>query len=134
LQDTAYRVLAAGRHSAVLFEGVKYLLSMAPPASAAQAGQTLTFTGTVTPFRAGHPVYLERQNANGGGFHLVEKGTLAPGTNGSGTFTIAHTLFGSGKQVFRIKVPGDPANEGVATAPFTIEVTLPPASALRTRP
>ena len=134
LQNTAYRVIANGRHSAVVFEGVKYVLAAAPPPSSAQAGQTLTFTGTVTPFQAGHPVYLERQNANGGGFHVAEKGTLVAAANGSGTYSISHTVFGAGKQVFRVKVPGDPLNQGVATAPFTIEVTPSPAAALRTRP
>jgi hypothetical protein len=135
LQDTAYKVLANnGRHSSVLFEGVKYLLTAAPPPSSAQAGQTLTFTGTVTPFQGGHAVYLERQNASGGGFHVADRGTLLPAANGSGTFSISHTVLGAGRQVFRIKVPGDPANQGVASAPFTIEVAPGPAVALGTIP
>ena len=99
-----------------------------------QAGQTLTFAGTVTPFREGHVVYLERQNANGGGYHVADLGTLTAGPGGSGTFSITHAFFGMGKQILRIKVPGDPANEGVASAPFTIEVTPSPAAALRVLP
>ena len=133
-QNTAYRVLGGGRHSAVLFEGVKYALTAGVSAGTVQAGQPLSFGGTVTPFRAGHLVYLERQNANGGGFHVVQIGTLTPGPGASGTYSIAHTFFGMGKQVLRIKVPGDPANQGIASAPFTIEVTPSPAAALRTIP
>ena len=127
-------MLGGGRHSAVLFEGVKYVLTAGVSAGTVQAGQTLTFSGTVTPFREGHVVYLERQNANGGGFHVVDLGTLTPGPGGSGTYSITHVFFGMGKQMLRIKVPGDPANEGVASAPFTIEVTPSPAAALRVFP
>ncbi len=133
-ENTAYKVLGGGRHSAVLFEGVKYVLTAGVSAGTVQAGQTLTFAGTVTPFREGHVVYLERQNANGGGYHVVDLGTLTAGPGGSGTYSITHAFFGMGKQILRIKVPGDPANEGMASAPFTIEVTPSPAAALRVLP
>ncbi len=133
-QSTAYKVLGGGRHSAVLFEGVKYVLTPGVSAGTVQAGQALTFSGTVTPFREGQVVYLERQNANGGGFHVVDLGTLTVGPGLSGTYSITHVFFGMGKQVLRIKVPGDSANQGVASAPFTIEVTPSPAAALRVVP
>ena len=133
-QNTAYKVLGGGRHSAVLFEGVKYSLTAGVSAGTVQAGQALTFSGTVTPFREGHVVYLERQNANGGGFHVVDLGTLTPGPGIGGSYSITHVFFGMGKQVLRIKVPGDPVNEGIASAPFTIEVTPSPAAALRVFP
>ena len=134
-QNTAYKVLGGGRHSAVLFEGVKYVLTPAGSAATVLAGQSLTFTGTVTPYREGKVVYLERQNANGGGFHVVGVATLTPGPGTSGSYSLSHVFFGAGgKQVLRVKVPGDPANQGVAGAPFTIEVTPSPAAALRTIP
>ena len=133
-ENTAYKVLGGGRHSAVLFEGVKYVLTAGVSAATVPAGQTLTFAGTVTPFREGHVVYLERQNANGGGYHVVDLGTLTAGPAGTGTYSITHAFFGMGKQILRIKVPGDPENEGVASAPFTIEVTPSPAAALRVLP
>lgn len=133
-ENTAYKVLGGGRHSAVLFEGVKYVLTAGVSAATVQAGQTLTFAGTVTPFREGHVVYLERQNANGGGYHVVDLGTVTAGPGATGSYSISHAFFGMGKQILRIKVPGDPANEGVASAPFTIEVTPSPAAALRVLP
>ena len=133
-QNTAYKVLGGGRHSAVLFEGVKYDLTAGVSSGIVQAGQALTFAGTVTPYRQGKVVYLERQNASGGGFHVVQVATLTPGPGTSGSYSITHVLFGMGKQVLRIKVPGDPANEGIASAPFAIEVTPSPAAALRTIP
>lgn len=133
-QNTAYKVLGGGRHSATVFEGVKYTLTAGVSAATVEAGQSLTFSGTVTPFREGHVVYLERQNANGGGYHVAQVGTLTPGPGTSGSYSITHVFFGMGKQVLRIKVPGDPDNEGIASAPFTIEVTPSPAAALRTIP
>ena len=47
-QSTFYRVTGAGKSSAVLFEGVKYVLTAAASATTAQAGQPVTFSGTVT--------------------------------------------------------------------------------------
>jgi hypothetical protein len=137
LQDTAYRVLSAtGTHSAVLFEGVKYVLSEAISTMTLQAGQTFTIAGTVTPYHANHVVYLERENASGAGFHVAAVGTLNAPAAGStaATYSIIHTVFGPGKQVYRVKVPGDPDNQGEASSPFTIEVTPAPAGSLRPGP
>jgi hypothetical protein len=130
LRSTAYRVTAPGAHSAILFEGVKYLLSAGVSASTVQAGQALTFSGTVAPANVGKVVYLERSNLFGGGFHVVDVGTVAA----NGTYTIAHTMFGRGKEVFRVKVPGDPGNQSASSAPFAIEVTPAPSGTLRPRP
>ncbi len=131
-QNTAYKVFSeVGTHSSVLFEGVRYTLTASPSASTLQDGQALTFTGTVTPGRAGKHVYLERQNASGAGYHVVAIAPLQAVASGSGlaTYTIVHTVFGTGKQVYRIKVPGDPDNQGSSSAPVTVEVTpAPPAS------
>ncbi len=127
LQNTIYRVSSAGVNSALLFEGVKYLLTAGVSATTVASGQALTFSGTVTPNRiapggVGHVVYLERQNVFGGGFHVVDVATVAADS----TYTINHTIFGSGKEVFRVKVPGDPLDQAISSAPFSIEVT--PAS------
>jgi hypothetical protein len=122
-----------GTHSAILFEGVKYTLTAASTASSLQDGQTLSFSGTVTPYRAGHEIYLERQNGAGtGGFHVVAVAmpqAAEPGQPAS--YTISHVVFGLGKQVYRVKVPGDPDNQGVASAPFTVEVTSAPPGSLQ---
>jgi hypothetical protein len=125
-----YRVLAPGANSAVLFEGVKYLLSAGVSGTTVQSGQALTFAGTVNPVAAGHAVYLERSNLFGGGFHVVDVGTVT----GDGTYSILHTFYGSGKQVLRVKVPGDPGNQSASSSTFTVEVTPAPSGALRPRP
>ncbi len=131
LVSTNYRVLAGQTKSAGLFEGVKYVLTASAPATTVQAGHALTFSGTVAPIHVGHFVYLERENAFFGGFHVVDVGTVTAG----GTYSITHFLFGSGKEVFRIKVPGDPENQSVSSSPpFPIEVTPATPGSLRPEP
>jgi hypothetical protein len=131
LVDTSYRVTAGAISSATLFEGVKYVLTAGVSATTVQAGHALTFSGIVTPKHVGQIVYLERQNGAGGGFHVVDIGTVTAGS----TYAITHYLFGLGKEVFRVKVPGNLENQSVSSSPpFTIEVTPAPAGALRPVP
>jgi hypothetical protein len=112
--------------SAVLYEGVKDVLTAAVSQSTIQAGRTLTFTGTVAPDHTGHIVYLERQNVGNGNFHVVEVATVGAGS----AYSIAHTVYAPGTKVFRVRIPGGPENEGAASTPFTIQVTPAPASSL----
>ena len=89
LVNTFYRVTSDGISSAVLYEGVKYVLNPTPMLSSTiVGGQPLTFSGTVTPGTEGQPVYLQRQNLLGGWF-VVETGKV--GANSS--YTITHTPY-----------------------------------------
>jgi hypothetical protein len=134
LQNTAYQASGGGVKSAVLFEGVKYILTAASPVNTVQAGQPLTFSGTVTPGGSGETiVYLERENASGGGFHVVDVGTVVPGPTpqSAGTYSITDYVFGTGKAVFRVKVPGNPDNQQVSSQTFPVEVTQAPPGSLK---
>lgn len=125
LANTVFRVTGNGLKSATLFEGIKYVLTAGISGKTVQSGQPLTFTGTVTPGTVGKTVYLERENAFGGGFHDVDTGSVLAG----GSYSITHYFFGSGKQVYRVRAPGDPTNQAASSATFTVEVTpAPPAS------
>ncbi len=137
VQNTAYMVTSATAKSAVLFEGVKYLISAAPGASTVQVGQPLTVTGKVTPGHVGQVVYLERQNASKIGFHVVEVGTVSAvnPTTKEGTFTITHAFVGAGPAALRVVAAGDPQNQGVASSLFNVEVMpLPPGTLRPLRP
>ncbi len=112
--------------SAVLYEGVKDVLSAAVSATRVQAGGEVTFTGTVAPSHPGHIIYLERENAGNGGFHVVQVALV----NADSTYSIAHRVYDAGTKVLRVRIPGGPENEGAASQPFTIVVTPGPASAL----
>jgi hypothetical protein len=123
--STFYEV-RAGITSAVLYVGVKDALSAGVFPPTVQAGQQLTFFGAVAPDHTGHVIYLERQNASGGGFHVVQAATVGAGSS----YFIAHTVYDPGTKLFRVMIPGGPENEGAASPPFTIVVTPAPPAAL----
>jgi hypothetical protein len=128
-QNTFYQVRSATVRSSVLFQGVKYVLTPATPPTAVKQGETVTFTGTVSPDQPSLPVYLEHANEFGGGYHVVGVGTL-----NEGKYSIARTFLTVGKQMLRIKVPGNPANQATVSAPFDIEVTPAPLPLLKPAP
>jgi hypothetical protein len=125
VNSTFYEV-RAGRTSAVLYVGVKDVLTAAVFPTTVQAGGRLMFFGTVAPDHARHVIYLERQDASGGGFHVVQVASVSPGSS----YLIAHTVYDAGTKVFRVMIPGGPENEGAASPPFSIVVTPAPAAAL----
>jgi hypothetical protein len=131
LQNTAYRVSSSTVSSAVLFEGVKYVLSAAPTTTTVRAGQPVTVTGKVTPGHIGQVVHLLRQNASKIGFHVVDEGVVTGVSGNEGTFTINHAFFGPGPAVLRVGIPGNPELQGVGSALFNVEVTPAPPGTLR---
>jgi hypothetical protein len=130
VQSTFYRVTGAGRSSAVLYEGVKYVLTAIPGATSVQSGQPFSVSGTVSPARAGHQIYLQRQNLAGSGFHVAAVGTV----NADGSYTLTHVFYAPGTDVLRVKIPGDPENGGTASPTFNLAVTPVPPAALKPEP
>ena len=68
IANTFYKVTATPKHSAVLFEGVRQVVSAQVDQTNVVAGTTLTFSGSVSPDKTGHPIYLQRQNPSGQGW------------------------------------------------------------------
>ncbi len=124
--STFYRVEGMGRRSAVLYEGVKVLLTASVSRTTVPAGQPVVFSGAVAPNHAGDVVYLERRDAKGVGYHVIQVGLIGAGS----TYTIEHRFYDAGSKNVRIYVPGGPLNGAGASAPFTIEVTPVLATAL----
>lgn len=118
LQSTMYKVRAADTSSVTLSVGVRPLLTAQVTSTSVQAGEPLTFSGTIVPAHAGQAVYLKRQNSDGVGFHVAAAGALGAG----GTYSIEHIVSGVGTQVFRIKVAGDGETLAVASELFKIQV------------
>ncbi|HEX4837178.1 MAG TPA: hypothetical protein VFV03_01435 [Solirubrobacteraceae bacterium] len=112
--------------SAVLYEGVKDVLTTQVSATIVQAGQAVTFSGAVSPDHTGHAIYLERQNAHGPGFHVIQVAFVGAGS----TYAIVHRLYDPGTKVLRVSIPGGPENQGAASQPFTILVIPALASTL----
>jgi hypothetical protein len=119
INNTFYKVQGGGRSSAVLFVGVKDGLTGTVSATSVTAGATVTFSGSVTPNKTGHVIYLQRRNASGTGFHTIVVATV--GANS--TYSISRTLYDVGTKVLRVLIPGGPDNQGAATAPVTVTVT-----------
>ena len=128
VNSTYYKVQGDGRSSAVLFEGVRYVLTAEASATSVMEGQIVTFSGKVapTPTRPGHLIYLQRENAAGTGFHVVRVGTVTP----EATYSIPYQVFSVGADVFRVYIPGGPDNGGAASPAFTIHVSPAPAVSL----
>jgi hypothetical protein len=112
--------------SAVLYEGVKDVLTAQASPTTVQAGQSVTFSGAVSPEHAGHVIYLERRNARDSGFHVIQVAIVGAGS----AYSINHRLYDTGIKVLRVSIPGGPDNEGTVSPPFAITVTPAPASAL----
>lgn len=112
--------------SAVLYEGVKDVLTAEAVPTTVQAGQSVTFSGTVSPDQTGHVIYLERQNGRGPGFHVVQLSFVGAGSS----YTIVHRFYDAGTKSLRVYIPGGPDNQGAASPSFTIQVNSAPASTL----
>ncbi|HUA12077.1 MAG TPA: hypothetical protein VMA83_08750 [Solirubrobacteraceae bacterium] len=124
-QNMLFQTRVGTTDSALLFQGARYGLSLTTsfPATLA-SGAKLTVEGTVTGAPVGHPVYLERENRFGHGFHVI----AVAGVTSSDTFTLEGVLIGSGKTVVRVKVPGAPGHQDAVSSTATIELTPTPPS------
>ena len=126
MHNTAYQVKGLSRASALLYEGVRDMLTAQASASTVPADSPITFSGSVSPDHTGHVIYLERQNATDGDFHVVQVATVGSGS----TYSITHRFFDTGTRTVRVYIPGGPENQGTPSQTFTITVTPAPASAL----
>lgn len=113
------------RHTALLNEGVRDVLTFQSSTTSATTGQTVAFTGTVLPDKAGHSIYLQKLGKDRD-WHTVEVGTV----RGDSTFQFNWTIGAPGNHEFRARITSDGANVGTASVPVTVTATAPPASSL----
>jgi hypothetical protein len=118
-----------GRHTAQLFEGVRDVVSIQASSTTSEVGQTVTFTGGVTPDKTGHVIHLQRRGPDGD-WHNVKKAVVHPGSIYKFTWK-----FGSpGVKHFRVLIQGGPVNLDGHSAPVDITVLLPAVQTLPTVP
>jgi hypothetical protein len=125
-----YRVrttFAPRRHTAVLFEGVQDVVTMSSSSSTSTVDGQVVFTGSVSPDKAGHAIYLQKLGKDGD-WHTVEVRFV----NSASTFQFGWTFGTAGTKEFRARITGGPANVGGASAPVTIVVSQPSLSTLPT--
>jgi hypothetical protein len=118
---------APSRHTAVLFEGVQDVVTMSSSSSTSTVDGQIVFTGSVSPDKAGHSIYLQKLGSDGD-WHTVEVRFV----NSASTFQFGWTFGTAGTKEFRARITGGPANVGGASAPVTIVVSQPPLSTLPT--
>jgi hypothetical protein len=113
------------RHTAPLFEGVRDVVTLSSSSSTSTVGGQVTFSGTVTPDKAGHVVYLQKLGADGD-WHTVKVRLV----HSDASFQFTWTFGSAGTKQFRARVPGGPVNLGGASGPVTVTVTgvTPPGS------
>ncbi|MFZ0214582.1 MAG: hypothetical protein WAM30_01445, partial [Candidatus Dormiibacterota bacterium] len=112
-------------NSSVVFEGVQDVLSMTSSSSTSTVNGHITFSGSVSPDKAGHVIYLQKFGKDGD-WHTVEVRSV----KSDSTYTFGWTFGTAGVKEFRARITGGPANVGNASAPVTIDVTQPPLSSL----
>lgn len=111
--------------SAVLFEGVQEVVNMSASSQTSTVGGHITFTGSVSPDKSGHVIYLQKFGRDGD-WHTVEVRTVATGS----TFAFGWTFGAAGTKQFRARITGGPVNVGAASPTVTVVVTQPPVTAL----
>jgi hypothetical protein len=115
------------RHTAVLFEGVQDVVTMSSSSATSTVDGQVVFTGSVSPDKAGHAIYLQKLGSDGD-WHTVEVRFV----NSASTFQFGWTFGTAGTKEFRARITGGPANVGGASAPVTVVVSQPPLSTLPT--
>lgn len=120
LQRTWYEVREGSVRSAALTQDVGVALTPTAPPASSEAGQQVTFTGSVAPAAAGERVALERETASGLGFRVIASAQVQ-----AGAYAIPYTFPSAGSYTLRIVTQAAPGLEPTATTPFTLPVTAP---------
>jgi hypothetical protein len=118
---------APRRHTAVLFQGVQDVVTMSSSSATSTVDGHIVFTGSVSPEKAGHAIYLQKLGKDGD-WHTVEVRFV----NSASTFQFGWTFGAAGTKEFRARITGGPANVGGASAPVTIVVSQPALTSLPT--
>ena len=111
----AKTTFAPARHSAVLFEGVRDVVSMSANASTAKVGTKVTFSGVVNPNKAGRRIYLQLLGKDRE-WHAVAV-TLV---RFNATFQFVWKITERGAHKFRARIFSDKQNVGAASPPVTV--------------
>jgi len=124
--NTVYQVRSAKVHTAKLYEGVADVVIAAYSSTTPAAATAITVTGTVTPNKKGHWIYLQLQRPDGAWATIVG-GKVAKGS----AYSLSYAFGSAGTYKVRVRIFGGPENVGAASAPQVIAVSpAPPASTL----
>jgi hypothetical protein len=128
--NTVYQVRAAKVHTARLYEGVADVVIANYSSTTPAAGTAITVTGSVSPDKNGHWIYLQELRPDGAW------ATIVGGKVGTGSaYSLSYAFGSTGIYKVRVRIFGGPENVGAASAPQSVTVsaaaaaaTLPPAT------
>ena len=125
VNNTAYQVRGGGRVSAQVFEGVHDTVSIATSKTSATVGQTIQISGSVTPNKTGHIIYLQIRNQSGD-FQSIQSTSVGSGSQ----YVFNHQLVSPGTKTYRVLITGGPENLGAISTTVVVNVAPAPAAAL----
>ena len=118
------------RATSDLYQGVQDMVSLGASSRTAELGGTVTCSGTISPDKSGHLIYLQRLGADGY-WHNALSGVVGA----SSAYSFSYTFGDLGDVELRARIYGGPDNIGSASSPIFVEVSglvsvtsLPPAS------
>ena len=128
--NTVYQVRTtftppARRHTALLYEGVRDVVTLGVSSNTSVVGGTVTFQGAVSPDKAGHAIYLERLGADGD-YHVAAIAVVRHDS----TYSFKWRFGTPGTKQFRVRISGGPENVGGASPAVSVTVALPPVTSL----
>jgi len=122
VSNTVYQVRTTfkpHRSTALLYEGVRDVVQMSSSSTTSTVGGQVTFSGSVSPDKAGHRIYLQRLGADNE-WHSVEVTRVRHDS----TFEFHWTFVKTGSPQFRARIFSDEFNVGAASSPpVTITVS-----------
>jgi hypothetical protein len=113
------------RHTAVLFQGVKDVVTLMTGSANPLVGQRVTLTGSVSPDKAGHLIYLQILGADGDWHRMA-----VTHVSSASLFRFVVRFGTPGSKMLRARIFSDEHNIGGASPAVTETVTLPPVSTL----
>ncbi len=120
VHNTVYRATTQhpARSSAPVNQGVQDVVTINPSSNSGQVGGTVTLSGTVTPAKPGHVIFLQRLGDDGA-WHDVGSTRLTGGS----TYSFTYTFGQAGTAKLRARIFGGPWNVGGASPVETFNVS-----------
>lgn len=107
-----------GRRSAPVNEGVRDVVTINSSSASGQVGGTATLSGTVSPAKPGHVIYLQRLGDDDS-WHDVAQSRVTPAS----TYSFTYQFGQAGTTTLRARIFGGPWNVGGASPAVTITVS-----------
>lgn len=118
VHNTVYQVRSAKAHTSKLYEGVADVISPDYSTLAPTLGSAITVTGTVSPSKDGHWIYLQELRPSGAWATIVG-GKVTTGS----AFSLSYAFGQAGTYTVRVRIFGGPENVGGASTPTVITVS-----------